>query len=283
MADVLASGLLNGLVYALIAMGLALIWGIMDVINFAHGEFLMIGMYTAFWLYTLFGLDPVSTFPVAMIVLAFIGFGTYHLIIRHIMTGPPIVQILATFGLSLLLRQLAFLFFSPNYRSLPHTLVHGSLRVAGVQFGLPQAVTAAAALVAAAALFYAIYRTRWGLALLTVAEDRETASLMGVDPGRVNAQVWMVGSAAVGLAGALMTMFFYVFPGVGFNFSLLAFVAVSLGGFGSMLGAFIGGVIIGLVQSLAGFYLDPALQNAVVFGMFLLVLWLRPQGLFGRW
>jgi branched-chain amino acid transport system permease protein len=283
MADVLAAGLLNGFVYALIAMGLALIWGIMDVINFAHGEFLMLGMYTAFWLYTLLGLDPVTTFPVAIALLAFVGFATYHLIVRRIMTGPPIVQILATFGLSLLLRQLAFLFFSPNYQSIPHTLVHGSLRIAGVQFGMPQAVTAGAALVAAAGLFFAIYRTRWGLALLTVAEDRETASLVGVNPERVNQQVWMVGSGAVGLAGALMTMFFYVFPGVGFNFALLAFVAVSMGGFGSIPGAFLGGVIIGVVQSLAGFYLDPSLQNAVVFGLFLVILWLRPQGLLGRW
>lgn len=283
MADVLAAGLLNGLIYALIAMGLALIWGIMDVINFAHGEFLMLGMYTAFWLYTLLGLDPVTTFPIAAALLAFVGFATYHLIIRRIMTGPPIVQILATFGLSILLRQLAFFFFSPNYQSIPHTLISGGLRLGGVHVGLPQAVTAGVSLIASAALVYAIYRTRWGLALLTVAEDREAASLVGIDPGRVDVQVWMVGSAVVGLTGALMTMFFYVFPGVGLVFGLFAFVAVSLGGFGSIVGAFLGGIIIGVVQSLAGFYLDPALQNAVVYGLFLVILWFRPQGLFGRW
>ncbi len=283
MVEVVVSGVLNGLVYALISMGLALIWGITDVINFAHGDFLMLGMYTAFWLYTLFGLDPLLASPLAAIILGFVGYATYNLVIRRILKGPPIAQVLATFGLSILIRYLAFFFFSPNYRSIQHSLVSGSIKFAGFQFGLPQIVTAAASLLVAAVLIYAIYRSRWGLGLLAVAEDRQAASLVGVNPDRVNTQVWIVGSAAVGLAGALMTTFFYVFPGVGLIFVLLAFVAVSLGGFGSVLGAFIAGILIGVVQSLAGFYLDASLQNAVVYGLFLLLLWVRPQGLFGRW
>lgn len=283
MLEVITSGLLNGLVYAAVAIGLALIWGIMDVINFAHGEFLMIGSYTAYWLYTVYKLDPLFSAPIAAVVLAFVGLATYALIVRRLLKGPPTTLILATFGLGIVLRQVAFYFFTPDYRSLPDTLVSGSVHLGSLNIGRPQLVTGLVALIIVGVLFFLVYRTRWGLGLQAVSEDRQAATFVGVNPDRMNAQVWMLGSAAVGVAGALLTTFFYVFPSLGTVFGLFAFVAVAMGGFGSLPGAVVAGLLIGLVESFAGYYVAPTYKTVFVFGLFLLVLWFRPRGIFGRW
>lgn len=281
--QVILDGAMSGLLYALVAAGLSLIWGVMDIINFAHGEFLMLGMYAAYWLFTLGHIDPTMSAPLVAIALAFVGFMTYALIIRRLQKGPAMAIILATFGLGLVLRQLAFIAFSPDYRSLPDTLVSGSVSLAGVSLGRPQVVTGLVALLLVAVLFVLVYRTRWGHALQAVAEDRQVAALVGISPDRVNAQVWMLGSAAVGVAGALLTTFFYVFPSVGTVFGLLAFVAVCMGGFGSLPGAFIAGILIGIIEAMTGYFVAPALKTVSVFILFILVLWYRPKGLFGRW
>lgn len=283
MTEALATGLFNGLIYAAVAVGLALIWGITDVINFAHGEFLMLGMYVAYWLFTLGHVDPTLSAPIAACVLAFVGFLAWSLIIRPLQHAPAMIVILATFGLGLVLRQLAFIAFSPDYRNLPDTWLAGSIRLGTISLGRPQVVTGLVALAMIVVLFFLVYRTRWGSALQAVAEDRHAAALVGIAPDRVNAQVWMLGSAAVGLTGALLTSFFYVFPSVGSVFGLLAFVAVAMGGFGSLPGAFLAGILIGVVEALTGYLVQPAYKTASIFVIFLLVLWYRPRGLFGRW
>jgi len=281
--EAFVTGLSNGLIYAVVAVGLALIWGITDVINFAHGDFLMLGMYAAYWMFTLGHVDPTLAAPIAACALGFVGFLAYALIIRPLQRGPVMIVILATFGLGLVLRQLAFIFFSPDYRNLPDTWLSGGIRLAGVSLGRPQVVTGLVSLVVIGVLFVLVYRTRWGSALQAVAEDRQAASLVGIASDRVNAQVWMLGSAMVGLAGALLTTFFYVFPSVGAVFGLLSFVAVAMGGFGSLPGAFLSGILIGVIEAMTGYLIAPAFKTASVFVAFLLVLWYRPRGLFGRW
>jgi branched-chain amino acid transport system permease protein len=283
MFEALSAGLFNGLIYAAVAVGLALIWGITDVLNFAHGEFLMLGMYAAYWMFTLGHVDPTMSAPLVACLLGFVGFMTYSLVIRRLQKGPPMAIILATFGLAVVLQQLAFIFFTPDYRSLPDTLISGSISLGGVSIGRPQVVTGIVALVVIVALFFLVYRTRWGHALQAVAEDRQVAALVGISPDRVNAQVWVLGSAVVGLAGALLTTFFYVFPSVGTVFGLMAFVAVCMGGFGSLPGAFIAGILIGLIEAMTGYFVEPALKTVSVYIVFVLVLWYRPHGLFGRW
>lgn len=283
MFEALSAGLFNGLIYAAVAVGLALIWGITDVLNFAHGEFLMLGMYAAYWMFTLGHVDPTLSAPLVACLLGFVGFMTYSLVIRRLQKGPPMAIILATFGLAVVLQQLAFIFFTPDYRSLPDTLISGSISLGGISIGRPQVVTGVVALVVIVALFFLVYRTRWGHALQAVAEDRQVAALVGISPDRVNAQVWVLGSAVVGLAGALLTTFFYVFPSVGTVFGLMAFVAVCMGGFGSLPGAFIAGILIGLIEAMTGYFVEPALKTVSVYIVFVLVLWYRPHGLFGRW
>jgi branched-chain amino acid transport system permease protein len=193
------------------------------------------------------------------------------------------IVVLATFGLGLVLRQIAFIAFSPDYRNLPDTWLSGSIRLGDISLGRPQVATGLVALAMIVVLFVLVYRTRWGHALQAVAEDRQAASLVGIASDRVNAQVWMLGSAAVGVTGALLTSFFYVFPSVGTVFVLLAFVAVAMGGFGSLPGAFLSGILIGIVEALTGYWFEPAYKTASIFVIFLLVLWYRPRGLFGRW
>jgi branched-chain amino acid transport system permease protein len=283
MLEALATGLFNGLIYAAVAVGLALIWGITDVINFAHGDFLMLAMYVAYWLFTLGHIDPALSAPIAACALAFVGFLSYALVIRPLSRAPAMIVILATFGLGLVLRQLAFIAFSPDYRNLPDTWLSGSIHLGTIALGRPQVVTGLVALAMIVLLFMLVYRTRWGHALQAVAEDRQAASFVGIASDRVNAQVWMLGSAAVGVTGALLTSFVYVFPSVGAVFGLLAFVAVAMGGFGSLPGAFLAGILIGIVEALTGYWIAPAYKTASIFVIFLLVLWYRPHGLFGRW
>ncbi len=281
LAQSLISGILMGLIFALVAVGLTLIWGIMDIVNFAHGDFLMAGMYISYWLYALWGVDPLFSLPASALLLFLLGVAVYRLVIRRIIGAPMLIQIFATFGLMILLRYLAFYFFKPNYRFVQKTLLSGTLNLWGVYITKSQLVAALGAFVTTGAVYFLIHRTRIGGALQATAEDREAAALMGVDTDRMFALAWGIGAATAGIAGSLLANFFYIFPEVGGIFGLIAFVAVTLGGFGNVAGAFLAGVLIGVVEALAGFLYDPALKTIFVYLLFLGVLFFRPQGLLG--
>ena len=284
----IASGLLIGMVYALISAGLTLIFGLMEIVNFAHGEFLMLAMYAAFWGSLLFGLDPMVSLPVTVLLLALLGVLTYVGIISRILSAPMLAQIFATFGLGLLLRGLAQFFWSANFRTVPDSflagLFGGSVQVGRVSLGVPQIAAALLAGVAFAGLYLFIARTRTGLALQAVAEDRATAALMGIDSNRMFALGWGLGAGCVGIAGAVLASFYYIYPSVGVLFALIAYIVVALGGFGSVPGALVAGLLVGLVEvvspNLFGF--SPAYKYAVVFALYLVVVLIRPQGLLGR-
>lgn len=276
------SGLLMGFIYALIAAGLSLIFGLMEIVNFSHGEFMMLSMYSAFWFWALFGLDPLAVLPICAMLLALVGLGTHYGIIRHILNAPMLAQICATFGLAVFLRALAQFLWTPDFRTIKEPLVEGRVEIAGIFLGLPQIVASLGCLLGFAALYLFITRTETGLALQATAQDRQAASLMGIPTDRMYALGWAIGSACVGVAGVLLTTFYYVFPDVGLQFALIAYVAVALGGFGSILGALFAGVLIGLLESLGGLLIDPSFKLLFIFGLYLAVVVLRPQGLFGR-
>lgn len=276
------SGLLMGFVYALIAAGLSLIFGLMEIVNFAHGEFMMISMFSAFWFWALFGIDPLYSLPVCALLLALMGLATHYGIIRYILRASMLVQICATFGLAIFLRALAQFLWTPDFRTIQHPLVEGRVDIMGIFLGLPQIVASAGCLLGFAALYVFITRTETGLALQATAQDRQAASLMGIPTDRMYALGWMIGSACVGVAGALLTTFYFVFPDVGFQFALIAYVAVALGGFGSILGCLFAGLLIGLLESVGGVLLDPSYKLLIIFGLYLTVVFFRPQGLFGR-
>jgi branched-chain amino acid transport system permease protein len=281
LAQTLLSGVLMGLIFSLVAVGLTLIWGIMDIVNFAHGDFLMSGMYVSYWMYALWGVDPLLSLPVSGVLLFVMGVIVYKLVIRRILGAPMLIQIFATFGMMILLRYVAFYFFKPNYRSVQLTLLSGTIDLGGVYLSMPQLAAALGAFLTTGAVYVLIHRTRVGGALQATAEDREAAALMGIDTDRMFTLAWGIGAATAGIAGSLLSTFFYIFPEVGGIFGLIAFVAVTLGGFGNVAGAFVAGILIGLVEATAGYLYDPALKTVFVYILFLGVLFFRPQGLLG--
>ncbi len=276
------SGVLIGLVYALVAVGLTLIFGVMDIVNFAHGEFLMLGMYASFWGFALWKLDPLFTLPLTALLLFGVGAALYRVVIRRITDAPMLSQIFTTFGLMILFRGLAQYFWSPDFRSVEGSVLTGKVAFAGLQFGLPQVVAALGAVATSGAVWWFLRSTRLGAALEATAADKEAAALMGIDAQKMFALAWGLGAACAGVAGALLSTTFPIFPEVGASFILFAFVLVALGGFGSVAGAFWAGILVGVVEVVGGFLWDPAYKLVLVLSLYLLVVWLRPQGLMGK-
>jgi branched-chain amino acid transport system permease protein len=285
-SQVLASGLLMGLIYALIAVGLSLIFGLMDVVNFAHGEFLMVSMYITFGLAVFVHLDPMLALPLVAAAMFMLGAVAYGGVVRYTMRAKAnigMVQIFATFGLATLLQGAAQYLFTPDYRNIQGAALAGkTLDLAGVFLPWPQIFGAAVSVAAFGALYLLMTRTDFGRALEATREDKGAVALVGIDANRVFALGWGLGAALVGVAGAVLASFYYIHPQVGGSFALIAYVTVALGGFGSVFGALAAGVIVGLVEAATATLLPPALKAIGVYTLYLLVVFLRPQGLFGK-
>jgi len=277
----IVNSLLIGSVYALVAIGLTLIWGVMNVLNFAHGDFLMIGMFIAFWCYTLFKMDPLLSIPVCAALLFVLGVGVYRFIISKVMKGPGLAQLVVTFGVSIFLANLAVMLWTPDFRLIEKPLLAGTWSLGHIQLSVPKFAASVGSVVVSAAVFLFLKKTRTGKAILAVEMNRDAALLMGINTERINSLSFGIGSALVGVAGAFLSMYYYIYPQVGGLFGLISFCIVALGGFGSIEGAFIAGILIGLVQTLGGYFFDPAYKYALVFLVYLITVWIRPQGLMG--
>ena len=277
----IVSGLLMGCVYALIAAGLSLIFGLMEIVNFAHGEFLMLAMFASFWAWTLWRLDPLVSLPGTALLLVVLGVLVYMGIISRILSAPMLAQVFATFGLAVFLRSAAQFLWTPDFRVVQNPWVSGRLSLFGIFVGTPQLTAAGGALAGFGGLYWFITRTETGLALQATAQDRQAAALMGIDTERMFALGWGLGAGCVGVSGGLLTNFFYVFPDVGSAFALIAYVTVALGGFGNVSATLAAGVLVGLVEVLVGLWV-PAFKYVGVFCLYLAVVLLRPQGLLGK-
>jgi len=280
--QVIAGGLLLGAVYALFSSGLTLVWGMMNIVNFAHGDFVMLGMYVAFVVWTLFGAGPWAGAPIAVLVLATLGIIVYFGLIRDIMKGPMLAQILGTFGLALLLRYSVFWWFGANFLSLPGDLVGGTFDIMGLRIQASRLLAGVVALLVTLGMHFLLTRTSLGSKMLAVAEDPTAAQLMGIRPDTMQAVAWAIAAGATGLAGALIATFFYIVPTVGETLGIVAFVTVSLGGFGSIPGALVAGLLIGVIESLSAYLIGAVYKDMVVYALFLGFLWFRPQGLMGK-
>ncbi len=280
--QVIVSGLLLGAVYALFSSGLTLIWGMMNVVNFAHGEFVMLAMYVAFMVFTSLGGGPAVAMPIAAMVLASLGVACYFLLVRHIMKGPMLAQILGTFGLALFLRYSAFWYFGSDFRTLPDTILGPPFIIGDLRIDASRLLAGVVALLVTLGLHLILTRTSLGSRMLAVSEDATAAQLMGIRPEHMQAAAWALAAGATGIAGALIAMFFYTSPTVGETLAIIAFVTVSLGGFGSVPGALVAGLLIGLVESLSAYLIGPVYKDVIVYILFVLVLWVRPQGLMGK-
>jgi branched-chain amino acid transport system permease protein len=282
LVQVLVSGILLGAVYALFASGLTLIWGMMNVINFAHGDFVMIAMYIAFLIWKLLGAGPLASVPLAALALAALGVIAYFGLVRHIIRGPMLAQILGTFGLALLLRYSVFWAFGANFLSLPGDLVGGTYDVLGIRLQASRLLAGALAVALTAGLHLMLTRTMLGSRMLAVSEDAMAAQLMGIRPERMQAIAWALAAGLTGIAGALIATFFYISPTVGESLAIIAFVTVSLGGFGSIPGALAAGILIGVIESMSSYLIGAVYKDIVVYTLFIAVLWARPQGLMGK-
>ncbi|HZO93549.1 MAG TPA: branched-chain amino acid ABC transporter permease [Candidatus Baltobacteraceae bacterium] len=279
--QLLVSGLLTGLVFALVAVGLTLIYGVMDVVNFAHGEFLMLAMYATFGL-ALVGIGPLVGLPLVVIALLLFGIVVYRVFIRRLLAGPPEATVFGTFGLLVLLQGIAQASFSSDFLSIQNRPLQGVIRLGSVTVEQATLAEGLGALVLTAALFAFVEYTETGRAMRAVAEDRIAATLMGINVQGVNATAFGIGSACVGAAGALLMLSYPVYPTAGAQFALTAFVVVALGGFGSIQGALVGALLVGLLEVFGGFYLAPELKMVPVYVAYLAIVLLRPQGLLGR-
>ncbi|MBL3593671.1 MAG: branched-chain amino acid ABC transporter permease [Synergistaceae bacterium] len=280
--QVALDGLFNGLLYAVVAAGLSLIWGVMDVINFAHGEFLMIAMYLSYWLGFIWKIDPLLSSLAGGLFVFLVGALTYKLIISHTIGKSAMSALLATFGLSMLLKNVCLNRFSPNFRLLQGTFLGGkTYNFGGLIVPVPQLAIGLVALLLLTLLYALVKRTRLGWAIQATAMDKEAAELMGINTEKIYLLVFGLGGACVGIAGGLLPSYLAVHPEVGGLFSLIAFVCVAMGGFGSIPGALLASLLIGLVEAFAGFYIAPVFKYVAVFGLYLVVVMVRPRGLFG--
>jgi branched-chain amino acid transport system permease protein len=281
LAQQLINGLLIGCVYSLIAIGLTLIWGVMNIVNFAHGDFLMLGMFTSFWCYTLFHIDPLFSIPLCGILLFGLGVLIYKFAVSKVMRGPMLAQLVVTFGISMLISNIAVLLWTPDFRVIGKPMLTGTWSFGLVQISVVKVVASLGSVIVSGALMLFLNGSKIGKAILATEMNRDSALLMGINTDRVNALSFGIGSALVGIAGGFLAMYYYIYPQVGGLFGLLSFAIVALGGFGSISGAFIAGILVGLVQTLGGYFFDPAYKYAIVFMLYLLVVWFKPQGLRG--
>jgi len=277
-----SDGLLNGALYALIGMGLALIFGVMRIVNFAHGAFLMVGMYITWLLFEKFNINPYVGFIPAGILLFFFGYLVYLLLIRPIRDRSDFMQILMTTGIGLILVDSAQLKFGADYHYTNIALKGRALHLGQISMNEASLLSFVIAVVLVMSLRSFVVRSRTGQALRAIAQNREVAPLMGINVTQIQGLSFALGIAAAGVAGALLLPPLYLFPTVGDDYTLKAFVIVVLGGMGSIEGAAFGGLLLGIAESLTSLYWGQQWALIVDFILFLLVLSLKPSGIFGR-
>ena len=280
----LLSGVLVGGVYALIGIGLTIIFGVMRIINFAHGDLLMVGMYLTYFIFTLLGVDPFLSILISMPLMFLLGAVLQKVFINRVLNALPQNQILLTIGLGLVMSNTAMMLFTSDYKILSTSYSSGSVSLGGVSISTPLLLSFCITAAITAFLYWFLLKTDTGQAIRATAQDRDAAQLMGINVKRMSVLATGLGAALAGTAGALISPTYYIYPQVGSAFTLKAFVIVVLGGMGSIIGATLGGIVIGVTESVAAVtpFIGSGLKEAVVFVLFLLVLLFRPAGLLGK-
>lgn len=281
LAQAVVTGLLIGGIFALISVGLSLIWGVMRIINFAHGEFLMIAMYIAYFLVARAGWDPYLTILVTVPLLFLFGVLVFQGTIRPILKDPAMNQIMLTLGLSLILQNLALVLFKADVLTASTAYTRLNFVVGDVVIRGSQLIAFVGSALTAYALYWFLQKTDTGRAIRAAAQNRDAAVLAGINVRTTYLLAFGIGSATLGVAASLMIPFYYTSPTVGLFFGLIAYVVVVLGGLGNFMGALVAGLIIGLTESVGASLLPGSLARVLTFGLFIVVLLFRPQGIFG--
>ena len=275
------SGVLTGSLYAMIGVGLTVVFGVMRIINLAHGDLVMLGMFGAFWAHALLGIDPFVSIVLWVPVMFLAGMLIYRFLLKPIIPGGELNTLLYTAGLSLLIANVALFAWTGDYRTIKLRYALTPLRPFGIAVPIPLAIAFLLAIVITVCLYLFLARTDPGRAIRATSQNPEAAALMGIDVDRISMLTFGLGSALAGAAGVLLAPSLYLYPTVGELLVAKCFVIVVLGGLGSVSGAIAGGILLGLVESLGAVYVSVAYKDTIGFVIFLLVLLLRPSGLFG--
>ena len=282
-AQAIVNGLLIGGIYALVSIGVTLIFGVVKIVNFAQGEFVMIGMYISYFLAASFGIDPLVSLVVSMPALFVAGILLQHFLIKRVLALGDMPQIFLTFALSLLLVNVALLLFTANYRTVQTSYSETAIHIGALYIPMAKLIAFAVAMLLTGLLWVILHATDLGKAMRAAAQNRDVAMLMGINPDRVFCVAVGVALALAGAAGSLLMPFYPAYPLVGQVFVLMAFVAVVLGTLGNVTGALIASLMMGVAESLGIQFVGADSGLIVVFVMLLLTLALRPNGLFGGW
>jgi len=278
----IVKGLLTGMVYSLLALGLTVIFGVMRVVNFAHGEMMVVAMYLAVMSFGLLGIDPmVALIPIAAILFAF-GYGLQRTVINRFINVPEHMQFILMLSIAIILVNACLLLAGPDAQGVQLDYALDSFEIGALLIDKTRVYAAIGSLIIAFVLFLFFSRTRTGKAIRAAADNYTGALVVGLDVNRLYAITFGIGAACVGAAGALTIMLVQVQPFLALEYTLLAFTIVIIGGLGSLRGAIAGGLLIGLSEAVAGFLLEPSLKSVFSFGLLILVLLVRPQGLFGK-
>jgi branched-chain amino acid transport system permease protein len=281
-AQVFANGILLGGLYALMALGLALVWGVLNIVNLAHGAFIMLGAYVAYYLFSLFGIDPIVALPVAMVTLYVLGYAVQRGILSLIMRGPMFNTLLVTFGLEVVFMYLAQIAFSSDFRTINPSYAGANIQLAGITLPLVRILASGIALVLTLAVWLMLGFTRIGRAIRAASQNLTAARLYGVEPRGVYALTFGLGAGLAGAAGDLYGMVSQINPYIGATLTAKCFVISIIGGLDSALGVIVGGLFLGVVESLTSLYIGPTYTDVVSFGILVAVLIVRPSGLLGR-
>lgn len=280
--NIIVAGLLTGLVYGLMALGLSVIFGVIRVVNFAHGEMMVVAMYATYLASTVTGLDPLLMLAPVTLLLFLLGYALQRLLINRYIARPDHEQFLLLLAVATIITASLLMGFGPDARNVQLDYAYDSYQIGGLLLDKVRVIAAAGAALGAAALWAFFRFTRTGKAIRACADNQIGAQVVGLDVKRLYAITFGLGAACVGAAGALMLLLVDVEPYIATDYTLLAFIIVILGGLGSMPGALLGGVLVGVSEALSGFVIEPSFKSAFSFALLILVLLVRPQGLLGR-
>lgn len=277
--QIVFNGILLGGIYALIAMGLTLIFGVMNVVNFAHGEFLMISMYMAFWLHFFWGIHPYVSLVAVIPAMFVIGLITQKGLVQRLVEAGHFAQVFVTVGLGMAMQNGALFLWSADFRGVHTEIGVQSFTIGGCKISMSRFIVLAISVLVMVGLLLFLKKTRTGMAMRATSQNRRAAWLMGININRIYMIAFGIGSLCVGIAGSMLVPVYSVFPTVGTYFVLIAFVVVVLGGMGDLIGAFIAGIIVGLIETIGGYLIAPRLGALCVFILFILILLFMPSGI----
>jgi len=280
--QIILNGFLLGGLYAIVAMGFSIVWGVMNVINLAHGAFIMLGAYITFWFFDLWGIDPFLSIPISMVILFCVGYFIQRNIINLVIRAQVFMVLILTFGLEILIMNLTTVAWTGNYRSVPTPYSGANIEIGPIVIPSVRLAIFLIALIITVGLYFFLGKTRTGNAIKATSLDKEAAQLVGVNIGKMYAITFAIGGALAGAAGSLLAILSAISPYMGGPYTLKAFVICVLGGLGSIIGLIIGGIILGMAESIGTVLLGPGYADAISFVILVIILAIRPEGILGK-